>query len=356
MQKPMRKIARISTLTGVALAGMLGLSSLSGGVVLATSGLPIEVAALNQDGGFVISYVGEGTNTIKAMLTATEDPNDPEYIVSKYHLFWGEVSDEKLPEMVESNEGVTTIAMGTDGETMFMRSWYPVEFQAPEGTNLTDNSTKVISYAVEVRALKPGHQDKIIAGRFSYSRCANSEGYNPEEGAFCSYGTYASGEIYYDAYDRDWRKLKSLPEVKYVEKVVWKEVPAKASVVVTGAPASVKAAATTGNPAATRNLAVTEASTFPVSQGATTGVAEDGGLVADNVSTDSVSKGNENDVKEVVEVPELGKNGGDKSYLMWWLGFVALLSIGALGAFSWFFWPILPIHKKKADKTGEKHK
>ena len=340
MKKPMRKIARISTLTGVALAGFVGL-----GASAAYADEPIvEVLETNYADGFHITQINEGSNTLKlAWDMEIADWANPEYRLTDYHIFWGEVNNSELSEMLERTDGVTTIAKGSDGATRFANPYEQVEFVAPTGVNLADNSGKILSYVVKMEARRPELTDKIVAGRVDYKRCTDSIGYAADGKIFCARDEYAGGRSFYNAYNADWRKLEPAVEIRYIEK----EVPVRASLIATEVPVAERS---TGVAFGTNILSV--------AQRAATGVVEGDGLVAgdantDNASTDSVNIGNEeagDDAKEVVEVPELGNNGGNKSYLMWWLGFVALLSIGALGAFSWFFWPILPIHKKKADK------
>ena len=354
MRKHQRRNARISILTGAALVlmGLTSVGSIGSAATVLAAGLPAEVASLNRDGGFVFSQINEGKNTITGMFTATNDPNYPEYIVEKYHFFWGEVSDEKMPEMVESTEGVTTIAKGSDGEEKFMRSWYQVEFPAATGVSLADNPTKIVSYAIQIKALAPGYSDKILAGRFDYSRCVNSEGYKLDGSVFCARDEWASGESFYDAYNQDWRKLKPLPEVKYVEKEASLGGVAEVSVSVAEAAGGVGGVGGVGG-----SVGVGSAGGSARANGAGgAGISGFGAVVAGteeaSVGDSATGETNIGEAEiadagdEAVEVPELGGKNGDKSYLMWWLGFVALLSIGALGAFSWFFWPILPFHKK----------
>lgn len=330
-------------------------------------GPEIVIKETNWSGGFEISQINEAKNTVTGMFTGATDAYFPEYQVLRYHFFWGDVEDEKLPEMVEgTQEGITTFAKGTDGETQFPRAHMQVDFPGVDGAKLTDNAEKIISYAVYLKSTVDGVSDKIVAGRYDYSGCVNSIGYSDTDTeVFCTRSEYYGGKSYYTA-RKDWQALEPLPKIEYVERTVevptvvekivekieyvTKEVPIEVAkeVVRTEYLAQATEAAAEVLPGVT-SATVSEAS--EVLEMATSDATTEETVSTDTVATsDGVAASSEEDV----EVPELGGNA-KSSKLGWILGLTGLAAIGGLGLLFWFVLPLISPRRRR-EKTEEKRK
>lgn len=135
MGKQMRKIAGTVKTTGVeiewgaktgrvklakligavGLAGLAGLTGLVGSdaLVAYADGPITEVMKTNFADGFHITQINEGANTLRASWDMNiTDWAHPDYRLTDYHIFWGEIDDAELPEMLERTDGVVTVAKG----------------------------------------------------------------------------------------------------------------------------------------------------------------------------------------------------------------------------------------------------
>lgn len=339
-------------------AGILSLTAFfAPALSVSAAGSPeVEIKETNWSGGFEFSAINEAKNTIKGIFTGATNPYDPEYQLLKYHFFWGDIRDEDLPEMVEgTKEGIVSFAKGDDGEVLFPRSHMQVEFTATEGVKLTDNTDKIISYAVYLKSRVDGISDKIVAGRYDYSGCVNSVGYSATDtDVFCMRDEYYGGKSYYTAM-KDWRPLEPLPktEVEYIEKTVevptvvekivekieyvTKEVPIEVAkeVVRTEYLAQVMDAAAEVIPEAVQESdALTEVN------------------LGDTVSTDAATTSEGVSAEDEVEVPELGGDA-KSSHMGWLLGLMGLIAIGGLGLIFWFVLPLVMPKKHKSHKKSE---
>ena len=326
MGKLTRKIAEIAILTGV----MLGAPAVSA----------------NYADGFHITQINEGRNILKmAWDMEITDWANPEYRLTNYHVFWGEVNDRELPEMLERMDGVTTFAKGADGATRFANPYEQVEFVAPTGVNLADNSGKILSYVVKMEARRPGLTDKIVAGRVDYKRCIDSIGYTADGKIFCARDEYAGGRSFYSAYNEHWQKLEPATEVRYVERVV--EVP-------TEVPVEIEKLVEKEVPVEVIREVPTEVIREVLRDKLVTEVKE--GVDGFGESTETSATGKEGDVGDgVTEVVEVPKLGGKSSNLGWLLGLMGLGSIGALGFLFWFIFPVI-LGKRKKPGSSKKHK
>ena len=368
MEKSTREFAKTTKLKimGLAAAGLAGAAGLmANGLAYAEEPI-IEIFKTNYGNDFHITQIDEGANMIKAAwdMNVGWSPATRDYDLTDYHIFLGEVSDDDLPGMLNRADGVTTIARGSDGATIFGNPYAQIELVAPEGVSLADNSAKVITYVVKSETKKPELSDKIIAGRVDYSRCTSSIGYAETGGVFCSRDEYADGESFYSAYDQSWKKLKPAREVEYVdrvvevptevekivEKIIEKEVPVEVAkeVMVERLVTEVKEVLKPfGVPVIVNNESVVKNTETGVESQAEEGITTDTTASSEGISATT----------EVPEVPELGgpkKNSAGS--LLWWLGLSGMVAVGATGALFWFVLPMIAPRRRRSEKSDQKRK